>query len=219
MSGNTQPRPRLLLLAALIVSLSITAGSLFFIIYRLSLMPGVNTGPAVVASGNVFNGATEIDPPRPLDDFTLAGNDGNPLSLSDLAGKVTLIYFGYTNCPDYCPATLGDFQRIKTLLTNQAGEVNFLMISVDGSRDNPVRMREYLGAFDPDFLGMTGAEQEVERIGADFGLYFEEQDGQVHTVDHTASVFLVDQQSNLRTVFTHGTEPIIIAETIRGLLS
>ena len=61
-----------------------------------------------------------MDPPRQLDDFTLAGNDGNPLQLSDLYSKVTLVYFGYTTCPDFCPITLGDFKQVKTLLGEKA---------------------------------------------------------------------------------------------------
>jgi protein SCO1/2 len=218
MSSSTEnQRPHLLLMTALVISLSITAGSIFFIFYRLT--QATNTGTAIVNSSSAFTGATIVDPPQKLNNFTLAGNDGNPLSLSDLAGHVTLIYFGYTNCPDFCPTTLSDFKRVKTLMAANASDVNFLMISVDGTRDNPVRMHDYLGEFDPDFLGMTGAKQEVKRIGVDFGLDFDEQTGEPYTVDHTASVFMVDQEGKLRAVFTYGTEPIIIAEGIKGLLS
>ena len=220
MSSNTRNQPsRLRLITALVISLSITAGSIFFIFYRLTQYNTTNTGTAIINSDSYFSGGTVLDPPRQLDDFTLAGIDGNPLSLSDLAGKVTVLHFGYTNCPDVCPITMGNFKRIKGLLTTDADQVNFLMISVDGSRDNPVRMREYLGNFDPDFLGMTGAEQEVSGIGVDFGLYFATNHDSSELVDHTSSVFMVDQQGRLHTIFPYGTQPIVIAESIKALLA
>lgn len=222
MSGELQEsrRPsRLLLMAALIISLSVTAGSIFFIFYRITSTATIDSGAAIVDSASYFDGATVIDPPRKLDDFTLAGNDGNPLRLSDLYGKVTLIYFGYTNCPDFCPITLGDFMQIKSMLDDKADGVNFLMVSVNGSIDTPDRMRRYLSEFDPEFLGMTGAEEEVKRMGVDFGLYFGENETDDQLVDHTSSIFMVDQEGALRTVFTYGTEPEVMAEDIDELLA
>jgi protein SCO1/2 len=206
-------------MVGLVISLSITAGSIFFIFYRVTSTATIDSGAAIIDSASYFDGATVIDPPRQLADFTLAGNDGNPLHLSDLYGKVTLVYFGYTNCPDFCPITLGDFMQVKALLNEKAEDVNFLMVSVEGTIDTPDRMRRYLGEFDPDFLGMTGAEEEVKRIGVDFGLYFAENETDEQLVDHTSSIFMVDQQGALRTVFTYGTEPEVMAEDIDELLA
>ncbi len=223
MSTETQtPRkaPRPLVIAALVLSLSITAGSIFFIFYRLTSQATTDTGAAIVDSDSYFDGGTVIDPPRQLSDFTLTGNDGQPLSFSDLYGKVTVMNFGYTHCPDVCPVTLGDFKRVKEALGADAGQVNFLMISVDGERDVPEVMQRYMTAFDPEFLGMTGSASDLKRIGVDYGLYFNANapEGDNYTVDHTASVFLVDQQGYLRTIFTFGTEPDVIAGYVRDLL-
>lgn len=220
MSSQLQDQPRfrrLLLMVALVISLSITTGSMLFIVYRLASTATTDTGTAIVDADNYFDGATVIDPPRKLDDFTLAGNDGNPLRLSDLAGSVTLLYFGYTNCPDVCPTTLADFQQVKRLLGQAGANVNFVMVSVDGTHDTPDRMRRFLGEFDPAFVGMTGAEQEVRRIGVDFGLYFRDADEDV--VNHTNSIFMIDQAGFLRVMFTYGSEPTVIAEDIRTLLA
>lgn len=221
MSSETQPRksPRLLLLVVLILSLSITIGSVFFIIYRLATQT-TDTGAAVIDPDNYFDGSTAVDPPRQLSDFTLTGNDGKPLSLSDLQGKVTLLSFGYTNCPDVCPQTMGDFERVKEKLGAQADEVNFLLISVDGVRDTPEVMQRYMSAFDPAFLGMTGTEDDLKRIGGDYGLYFRanpEKDG-AYTVDHTAGIFMIDREGFLRTIFTFGTEPDVITGHVQELL-
>jgi protein SCO1/2 len=222
MTSQTQesPRsPRRLLIVAALISLLITAAALFFVFSRLTNTL-TDTGSAIVDSENYFDGGTVIDPPRKLSDFTLTGNDGQPLSLSDLSGKVTLLYFGYTHCPDVCPITLGDYKQIKAALGAAADQVNFLMISVDGVRDTPEHMQRYLGAFDPAFLGMTGREDDLKRIGVDFGLYFRAntEQGENYTVDHTASIFMVDQDGFLRTIFAFGTEPDVITEYVRELL-
>jgi protein SCO1/2 len=222
MSSETQqPRksPRLLMTAALVLSLSITLGSIFFIIYRMTTQT-TDTGAAVIDPDNYFDGSTTIDPPRQLSDFTLTGKDGQPLSLSDLRGKVTLLAFGYTNCPDVCPVTMGDFERIKTMLDADAADVNFLLVSVDGIRDTPDVMQRYINAFDPDFLGMTGTADDLRRIGGDYGLYFRanaEQNGN-YTVDHTSGIFMIDREGFLRTIFVYGTEPDVVTGYVRELL-
>lgn len=215
---STPPRP--LLIGALILSLVITAGAVFFIFYRLTSQPTADGGAAIVDSESYFDGGTMIDPPRELSDFTLIGTDGQPLSLSDLRGKVTLLFFGYTHCPDVCPLTMGEYKRIKAALGDQADEVNFLMISVDGERDTPEHLNRYIGSFDEDFLGMTGTEDDLKRIGTDYGLFFQAntEEGENYTVDHTASMFMVDQEGYLRTIFTFGTEPDVITGYVQDLL-
>lgn len=223
MSTETQEQrksSRLLLTIALIVSLSITIGSIFFIFYRLTNQAATDTGAAVVDADSYFDGGTMIDPPRKLADFTLTGSDGQPLSLSDLYGRVTLLYFGYTHCPDVCPMTMGDFKKIKAALGDDADRVNFLMISVDGERDTPEHLQRYISAFDPAFLGMTGSASDLRRIGADYGLYFNANkgEGENYTVDHTASIFMIDPEGYLRTIFTFGTEPDVITGYLRDLL-
>ena len=223
MSSESQPTrksPNLLLIGALIISLSITLGSIFFIIYRLANPPTADTGAAVVDAAAYFDGSTAVDPPRQISDFTLTGNDGQPLSFSELHGKVTLLYFGYTHCPDICPMTLSDFQQVKTALGEQAEQVNFVMISVDGARDTPEQMQRYLSGFDPEFVGMTGSADELQGISDDFGLYFHANtdQGEHYTVDHTGSIFMIDEAGLLRTIFTFGTEPDVISEHVQDLL-
>ena len=216
--GGQRRRIRPALLAALVVSLSLTLGSLMFVVWRLA-NPPQSAGPvALVDSASFFDGASIVDPPRHLPDFTLAGVDGRPLSLRDLAGGPVLLVFGYTRCPDYCPQTLADFTRVKTALGERADKVRFVMISVDGEVDQPLRLRDWLATFDPEFLGMTGAREEVRRIGREFGLYL--GDGsQPGLLDHTTSSFLLDGDGRLRTIFTVGTEPAVMASYVTDLLS
>jgi len=205
------------LLVALVLSLSITLGSLLFVVWRLTNPPAAGGSAALVDGDSWFDGATLVEPPRALQPFTLAGTDGRPLGLADLAGKALLLVFGYTRCPDYCPQTLADFTRVKAALGERADELHFVMISVDGEVDQPLRLRDWLANFDPDFLGMTGAREEVRRLGADFGLYLgaSERPG---LLDHSTSSFLIDREGQLRTIFTVGTAPEVIADYVGRLL-
>ena len=215
--GGRRPlRPAFLV--ALVLSLSITLGSLFFILWRLT-RPSFSEGPAAqVDSGSWFDGATQVDPPRQLSDFTLLGTDGEPLGLNDLKGRATLLVFGYTRCPDYCPLTLKDFTRVKAALGESAGDVNLVMVSVDGEVDQPLRLRDWLATFDPTILGMTGAREEVRRIGEEFGLYLANS-SQPGLLDHSTSSFLIDRDGRLRTTFTVGTSPTVIADYVQQALN
>ncbi|MCY3718389.1 MAG: SCO family protein [Anaerolineaceae bacterium] len=203
---------------ALVLSLSITLGSLLFIVWRLA-NPSFSEGPvAQVDSGSWFDGATHVDPPRPLSDFTLLGTDGRPLGLADLKGRATLLVFGYTRCPDYCPLTLKDFTRVKAALGDSAKDVNLVMVSVDGEVDQPLRLRDWLATFDPTILGMTGAREEVRRVGEEFGLYLATS-SQPGLLDHSTSSFLIDRDGRLRTTFTVGTSPAVIVDYVQQVLN
>ncbi|MCK6580190.1 MAG: SCO family protein [Anaerolineae bacterium] len=166
------------------------------------------------------SGVTIIDPPRALVDFTLPGRNGAPLALSDLRGRFTLIFFGYTHCPDFCPTTLAEFRQVKRALDAQADQLQFLFISVDGERDTPAVLEEYVARFDPQFLFMRGDTATLARISADYGLYYElrkETPEDIdYVVDHTTPSYLVDPEGRMIAVFSFTAEPEVIVETIRG---
>ena len=165
---------------------------------------------------------TVLNPPRPLEDFTLTDHTGAPFSLSDLRGRPALVFFGFTNCPDICPTTLGEFKRVKSLLGRDADEVAFVFVSVDPQRDTPERLAEYVGAFDPAFIGLTGDDAALRPIAQEFGVYYQavplEGSETAYTVDHTASSFALDREGRLAIVFSYGTLPDAIVQRIRALL-
>lgn len=165
---------------------------------------------------------TVLNPPRPLEDFTLTDHTGAPFSLSDLRGRPALVFFGFTNCPDICPTTLGEFKRVKSLLGRDADEVTFVFVSVDPQRDTPERLAEYVGAFDPAFIGLTGDDAALRPIAQEFGVYYQavplEGSETAYTVDHTASSFALDREGRLAIVFSYGTPPDAIVQRIRALL-
>ena len=137
---------------------------------------------------------TPIDPPQELADFTLPSGSGDPLSLSSLRGKYTLLFFGYTHCPDYCPLTLAQWKQIKSGLGSDAERINFLFISVDGARDTPEVLSRYLSRFDPVFLGMSGDDVTLTQIGTEYGLYYQlnTDEGADYSVDHSTAEYLID---------------------------
>jgi protein SCO1/2 len=165
---------------------------------------------------------TPIEPPRELMDFTLPNQDGEPMSLSDLRGKPTLIYFGYTYCPDICPTTLADIRRAKRTLNEQGDDVNVLMVSVDPERDTSQVLERYLSNFDEDFVGMTADMQTMRQIGADYGLYVNKVEIEGTTadylIDHSAATYLVDSEGNLVMMYGYGIPPEVLVEDVQALL-
>lgn len=163
-----------------------------------------------------------MEQPRPLSDFTLTSHRGTPLRLSDLRGRPVLLFFGYTFCPDACPTTLAEFRQVKQQLGPLGGRVTFVLVSIDGSRDTPEVLARYVGAFDPDFIGLTGDEEKVRAIGREYGLYFKRQEvsgtAAPYLVDHTAAAYLIDPKGRLHRVYRFGTPPEAIAADIRALL-
>jgi protein SCO1 len=164
-----------------------------------------------------------LDPPRQMPDFTLTDTDNKPLKLSDLRGKAIMIYFGYTHCPDVCPLSLADFRLVKKELADMASQVNFVMISVDGSRDTPEVMRPYVQAFDPQFIGLTGTENEVRQIGINYGVHFEKQKptgtAAAYLVAHTSYSYFLDAEGKWQMVFPFKTPPASVAADIRQFLT
>ncbi len=168
--------------------------------------------------------AQVIDPPQELQNFTLTGTDGEQVSLSDFQGTPVLLFFGYTHCPDVCPATLADFRQIKRELGDEGDEVSYVFISVDGTRDTPEIVDEFVSRFDSSFVGLTGTEEDVRIVGQDYFLYFQQTDADTasasgYLVDHTASSYLIDQQGRLRYIYPFDVERETVVEDLQEMLN
>lgn len=162
-----------------------------------------------------------LDSPKPATDFTLTDASGQPISLSDFRGKLVVLYFGYTFCPDVCPTTLNDVAKAMKELGSKAEDVQFIMISVDPERDTPQRLAEYVAYFDPRFIGLTGSPEEVAAVATPFGIFYQKHEGTAATgylVDHTASLTVIDQDGHVRLVLPFGTAPQDIADDLAHLL-
>lgn len=155
-------------------------------------------------------------------DFTLISHTGQRVRLSDYRGKLVLLYFGYTFCPDVCPATLYEITRAMELLGEDADEIQLIMISVDPERDTPSKLAEYVTHFNPTFLGVTGTPEQIAEVATFYGIFYEVNPGSVATgylVDHTATVTVIDQDGYVKLIFPFGTPAEAIAEDLDYLLS
>jgi protein SCO1/2 len=161
-----------------------------------------------------------LDPPHAISDFTLTSDSGEPFTLSDLLGKAVVLFFGFTHCTDVCPTTMADFTQVKVALGGDAARVAFVFISVDGARDTPDVVADWVHGFDPAFIGLTGDEETVRPVADDFGVFFQRVDNGTdnYEVEHTATSFVVDPDGRLRMVFPTDTDPAIMAQRIQALL-
>ncbi|NKN32841.1 SCO family protein [Marichromatium bheemlicum] len=155
-------------------------------------------------------------------DFTLNAA-GGPLSLTQLRGKVVLIYFGYTWCPDICPTNLAIIAHALGKLTPEVRErVQVLFISVDPERDDPERLRQYTAYFHPGIIGLTGTPEQLAEVAARYGAAYrrvEQPDSALgYLIDHSASTALVDPEGRLVGLLAHATPAEQIVARIRGLL-
>lgn len=160
-----------------------------------------------------------VEPPVLLQDFTLPSHTGKSMSLIDLNGKWRVMFFGYLHCPDFCPLTLAEYRRIKTLLGEDADNVEFVYISVDGARDTPQALRDYLDNFDAEFIGFSGDDETLARIQPDYGFYYQRRldtgSQAVYIIDHSTRSYLVDPSGHLVATFTYDATPTAVAEAIR----
>src|SRR5262245_19214621 len=111
-----------------------------------------------------------FDPPRKAPAFALAGSDGATLGLDRYLGKVVILEFGFTSCPDVCPTTLAALVQTRKLLGERAKDLQIVYITVDPERDDAKRLREYLGAFDPSFVGGTGTPEQLAAVRKEYGI-------------------------------------------------
>jgi len=144
--------------------------------------------------------------PKALRPFSLVNQHGEPFALEDLEGRWTFLFFGYTNCPDVCPMTVGVLSEVETLLERQGSgkDVQFAFVSVDPARDTPEQLGRYLGFFDEDFIGATAPDGRLEGLTRQLGIAFlrDEPDENGHyAVGHSASVLLTDPEARLVAVF------------------
>ncbi len=188
-----------------------------------ALLFGLLVGWAVLAfiDASYTYGGTVIQSPDPVRNFTLTGPDGKPVNLADYRGQAVLLYFGYTFCPDVCPATLAEVAKARRQLGKDAEKLQVVMITVDPLRDTPEKLGEYVTHFDPSFIGLTGNENEIATVATIFGIYYEKQEGSEATgylVDHTASVIVIDQEGYLRLIYPFGTAGEDIAKDLSHLI-
>jgi len=155
-------------------------------------------------------------------DFSLLDPDGNVRTLADFKGKVVVMFFGYTQCPDICPTTLTEMQQVMTLLGPQSDKVQVLFVTVDPERDTAAILKQYVPSFDPRFLGLRPADEAaLEKVAKDFKIYYKKVPGKTpgtYTMDHTAGSYAFDSQGRLRLYIKHAQGPETLAHDLKELM-
>lgn len=163
-----------------------------------------------------------LEPPEPAPSFELIDQHEQPFRLEDHEGNLVVMFFGYTNCPDFCPATLVYYTQVKRELGPLADRVRFVFISVDPEYDTPERLDRFVSRFDPSFYGLSGTPEETLRVTQDYGVYVEKveaDDSPVgYWINHGTLSYVIDTEGNLRLAHPFGIEPEDIAEDLRRLL-
>lgn len=154
-------------------------------------------------------------------DFDLVDHTGKRRTLADFRGKVVVLFFGYTHCPDVCPTTMAELAETMKRLGADAKRVQVLFVSVDPERDTADLLARYVPAFDPTFLGLRGDADAIARTAKEFKVIVQKQPGatpDAYTVDHSAGTFVFDPQGRLRLYVSYGQGPDVFAHDIRALL-
>jgi len=154
-------------------------------------------------------------------DIPLRDADGQMRSLKDFAGKVVAVFFGYVQCPDFCPLTLQEFVEVKQLLGTDGQRLQVVFVTVDPERDTPEILKAYLASFDPGFIGLHGSAEEIAAVARDFKVYYQKVPGRMegaYTVDHSAGSYMYDPAGRLRIYQRYGTPAQALAEDVKALL-
>lgn len=153
--------------------------------------------------------------------FELTDHNGQRRSLGDFKGKVTVVFFGYTHCPDVCPTTLSELVEVKQLLGAQGDQVQGIFITLDPERDTAEFLKNYVTHFDPSFVGLVPTLQELPDLAKSFKIYYKKVEGQTptsYTLDHTAGSYVFDKQGRVRLFTRYGTGAKPLAQDIALLL-
>ena len=165
---------------------------------------------------------TDVSGHLPDLDFTLTGDDGKPVAADSLKGRASLVYFGYTHCPDVCPETMGRLMQVIDKLGPDAQKVRILFVSVDPARDTPKALHDYVGAFDAQHArGLTGTDSQIEDMARHYRVAYQmekrEPNGN-YEVTHSSAVYIFDAHNHARLLATDHDTPDVIAKDVRRII-
>ncbi|WP_374569379.1 SCO family protein [Ideonella sp.] len=181
----------------------------------LALALGTTPQAAPALKAGVF------EPAQPAPEFSLQGSDGAELKLARYRGKLVLLVFGFTNCPEVCPTTLATLAETRKALGADAAAVQVVYVTVDPERDDVTRIRQYLGAFDASFIGGTSSPDTLAAMRKRYGVAAEKvaRPGGGYGMSHSSSVYLIDREGRLRAMMPYGHEAKDFVHDLKLLLA
>ncbi len=180
------------------------------------------TLPLAAMAANERLKAGVFEPAQPAPEFALKGSDGASLSLARFKGKLVLLVFGFTNCPEVCPTTLATLAQARKQLGTDAADVQVVYVTVDPERDDVNRIRQYLEAFDKSFVGGTEAPDKLAAMRKRYGVVAEKiaaKQPNAYGMNHSTSVWLIDRTGRLRAMMPYGHEAKDFVHDIHLLLA
>jgi len=142
--------------------------------------------------------------------FSLADQNGQQRSMKDFAGKVVIVFFGFTQCPDVCPTTMVELAQIKKTMGTDGDKLQVVFITVDPERDTPELLKAYMGNFDPTFIALRPTMDQLPQVAKDFKIYYKKVEGKTpgsYSVDHSAGSYVYDPKGNIRLYSRYGNDP------------
>ena len=155
-------------------------------------------------------------------DFPLPDHNGQLRSIKDFAGKVTIVFFGYTQCPDVCPTSMAELAEVKKLLGKDGDKLQGIFITVDPQRDTAELLKAYMANFDPSFLALIPTPEKLAAVAKDFKIYYKRVEGQTptsYTMDHSAGSYVYDTQGRVRLYTRYGGGAQALADDVKKLLA
>ncbi len=202
--------------AALLAAVSVLGLASLAACDMKGLNPFASSGPAVPFKGVDITGAQYAQK------LSLPDATGKVRQLSEFQGKVVVVFFGFTQCPDICPTTMAEIAEVRRRLGPQGDKVQGVFVSVDPERDTPAVLGEYVKALDPSFVGLRGSVDEVTAAARAFKVFFQKvptKDGKSYTMDHTAGAYVFDPQGRVRLFMRYGMGVDALEADIRQLLA
>jgi len=166
--------------------------------------------------------AVDITGAQYAKDFDLADGDGRRWKLADFRGKVTVVFFGFTQCPDVCPTTMIELAEVKQRLGADGARVQGVFVTIDPERDTPEVLKAYVANFGAGFVGLRGSAEETAAIAKHFKVYYKKVPGKTptsYTMDHTAGSYVFDAGGRVRLFTRHGTGPEALVHDLKILLA
>lgn len=154
--------------------------------------------------------------------LALTDQNGQPRTLADFKGKVTVVFFGFTQCPDVCPTTMAELAQVKASLGKDGDRVQGVFVTVDPERDSEAALKTYMGGFDPSFVALRGTPEQIAATAKEFKVFFQKVPGKAegsYSVDHTAGSYVFDSQGKVRLFVRYGGPAEDLAADLKALLA
>ncbi len=195
-----------------------TLGALTLVVFGLTACDQLGLG---VPAKPAFQGV-DLTGAQYARSLNLTDQDGRSRSLAEFKGKIPVVFFGYTQCPDVCPTTLAELAAVKRSLGADGERVQGIFVTVDPERDTAALLKAYVASFDPSFVALRGSEEQTKAAAKEFKVYFAKVAGKTpesYTMDHTAASFIFDTQGRVRVFSRYGSGATALANDIKLLLA